>query len=586
MKFFEELKRRNVIKASLAYLVAAWVILQILSTILPALQAPEWVLRTLMFLIGFGFPIWVTISWVYEITPEGLKKTSNVPEDQSITEKTNKRLNILIIIGLITAIAVSFFNRSESAVFSSNNDVLERSIAVLPFDDMCEEDTQWFCDGITEDILTNLSRIKGIEKVISRTSIERYKETDKSIPEIAKELGVSYIVSGSVRKQNNEVQISAQLISANDEHLWADNYNESLEDVFKIQQDVSKKIVQQLQIVISPEEERLLSTAPTENIEAYKLYLKGRFYWHLRTKKGLNKSINYFNQALELDSTYALAYAGLADAYNVMVWWGFIPKNNGFDKGKEFAKKALSINKNLGEAHATLGGIATWYEWNWMDAEKELKHAISLNSNDAIAHQYYSELLDILGRNKEAREQINLALELNPYSLVMNSVSSTVYYNNFEYQQAIGGRKTAIDLADGNDISICYSKLIIIRCYLHLNKNEEVLDHIKEFISTDNPINDYEILDRIHKKSGIDGVVYWFINWLVESEERKYLHKMITIASFYGCIGDSQNTLKYLEDAFENGAIGMPYINKNSDFNFIQSEPRFIALLKKMNLAD
>ena len=289
MKFFNELKRRNVIKASIAYLVVNWVLLQLLSILLPIVEAPDWVIKTLILLMVLGFPIWIIISWVYEVTPDGLKKTSNVPEDKSITEKTNKRLNILIIIGLIAAIAVSFFNRSESAVFSSNSEVLERSIAVLPFDDMCEEDTQWFCDGIAQDIFTNLSKIKGL-KVISRISMERYRKTDKSIPEIAKELGVSFILDGSIRKHDDKVLISAQLINANDEHLWAENYNENLEDVFKIQQDVSKKIVNQLQIAISPEDERSLSTVPTDNIEAYKLYLKGRFYWHLRTKKDLNIS--------------------------------------------------------------------------------------------------------------------------------------------------------------------------------------------------------------------------------------------------------------------------------------------------------
>ena len=218
-----------------------------------------------------------------------------------------------------------------------------------------------------------------------------------------------------------------------------------------------------------------------------------------------------------------------------------------------------------------------------MDAEKKLKQAISLNPNDATAHQYYCELLNILGRNKEAREQINLALELNPYSVVINKISSYVYYNNFEYQKAIEGHKTTLNLADGNDIMIWNTKLSIIRCYLNLNKNKEAIDHIKEFISTDPSIDDYEILDKIHKKSGIDGVVYWFINWLLESKEKS---GSITIASLYGCIGDSQNTLKYLEDAFENGAIAMPVINNMSDFNFIQSDPRYIALLKKMNLAD
>jgi tetratricopeptide (TPR) repeat protein len=268
-----------------------------------------------------------------------------------------------------------------------------------------------------------------------------------------------------------------------------------------------------------------------------------------------------------------------------MAWWGFIPKNIGFDKGKEFAQKALSINNNLGEAHATLGGIITWQEWNWKEAEKELKYAITLNPHNATIHQYYCELLNILGRNIEAREQINLALELNPYSVIMNRVSSFIYYNNFEFQKAIKGYQTTLDLADGNNIIIKNAKLSIICSYLNLDKNKEAIDQIKKFISIDPSYDDHELLDKIYNKSGIKGVVYWFIDWLLESKERKYRSK-VTIAKLYSCIGDYQNTLKYLESASENKEMGIPGINNISDFKPIKNEPRFQAILKKMNLTD
>ena len=256
-KFLKELQRRNVIKASLAYIVAAWVLLQVLSIVLPELETPEWVFKTIMTLLVICFPIWVLFSWVYEVTPEGLKKTHKVSTEQSITQTTNKRLNILILVGLAAAILIVLFqpNFNNSNTTISNDLEQDLSIAVLPFDDMSSTgDTQWFCDGMTEDILTHLSKISGI-RVISRTSVMQYKNHKKTIPEIAKELGVSHILEGSVRKHENNVLITAQLIQANDEHLWADNFNEKLENVFKIQSDVSKKIVKQLQIKLTPEEE-------------------------------------------------------------------------------------------------------------------------------------------------------------------------------------------------------------------------------------------------------------------------------------------------------------------------------------------
>ena len=194
-KLFEELKRRNVIKAAIAYAVVAWVILQVLSLILPNVGSPEWVMKTITILAIVGFPVWVFIAWVYEVTPEGLKKTEQVSEDQFIRNTTNKRLNVLILIGLVIAIGVSFIHRPNQSESNAKDLVeLDNSIAVLYFDDLSSGgDSEWFCNGVTEDILTNLSKFKNL-KVTSKTSTKRYKKSDKSIPEIARELGVSYIV--------------------------------------------------------------------------------------------------------------------------------------------------------------------------------------------------------------------------------------------------------------------------------------------------------------------------------------------------------------------------------------------------------
>ena len=295
------------------------------------------------------------------------------------------------------------------------------SIAVLPVKNNSNDKTnQYFADGIMDDILNHLSTIKNF-RVISRTTMEQYRETNKTIPKIAKELKVNYIIESSIQKYKDSVMIFVQLIDAKkDKQIWSKRFKKEFKNIFTIESEIATQIATELKITLSPSEIQKIETKPTDNIEAYTLYLRGRFFWHQRTKKDIINSIYYFNKALELDSSYALAYSGLADAYFIMAWWGFIPKNIGFDKGKEFAKKSLSINNNLGEAHATLGGIITWQEWNWKEAEKELKQAISLNPNNATIHQYYSELLNILGRNKEAREQINLALELNPYSVIMN----------------------------------------------------------------------------------------------------------------------------------------------------------------------
>jgi len=430
-KFVEELKRRNVIKAAIAYAVVAWVALQVLALILPNVGSPEWVMKTLTIITIIGFPIWIFISWVYEVTPEGLKKTEEVSEDKSITTVTNKRLNILILVGLVLAIVVSFFNKSPSSTSNSKALVsLENSIAVLPFDDMSSGgDTEWFCDGVTEDILTNLSKLKEL-KVISRTSTERYKNTDKSIPEIAAELGVSYIVEGSVRKHNDKVIITAQLIDANDTHIWAQNYNDNFDEVFKIQADVSKKIVDQLRLVLSPEESKEMKTRPTDNLEAYELVLKGRNFKDKVIGDSNKIAAELFEQAIELDPNYAQAYAELAYTQALSIYQN--PRklrDSLINEATKNADKAIALNPNTSLAYSTKGLIVT----ELIDqkdivnseidkAETYFMKALELNPNDSRTH---IELSFYYGFKEEDNKRYlhgRKAYELDPLSVESNLV--------------------------------------------------------------------------------------------------------------------------------------------------------------------
>lgn len=543
--------------------------------------------------VGFGSPSYFNKCFHdhFGCTPGEYKTTMEDSSDPyevdlkiiksvKIKFQRNILLGLLLII-VVAAISYAFYNSSVKQ--KEKGQII--SIAVMPFKNLSDDKTnQYFADGVMDDILNHLSSIKEF-KVISRTTMDQYRETQKTAPEIAKELKVTYIIESTIQKYNDSIKIITQLIDAkNDKHVWSKHFGREFNNIFALESEIAKQIAEELNITLSPAELNQIEKIPTENLEAYKMYLNGRFYWHQRTKKDLNKSLYYFNKALASDSTYALAYAGLADAYYIMAWWGWYPKNEGFNKAKEFAQKAIAIDNNIAEAHATLGGILTFHEWNWKEAERELKLAISLNPNYATAHHYYYELLEVLCRNEEARNQINLALELNPYSLIMNRQSAYSYYNTEDYKKAIDVFYKAIDLEVGNNVLIYPDKLSIVKCYIHLGWNELALETIKKFISTDPSINN-KVLDDIYYKSGIEGLVSWFINWMFEHKSEKYINNIMT-ASFYSIIGDSQNALKVLEKAFEEGDSGMPFIKNNPDFNTIKTEPRFIAILKKMNLAD
>jgi len=393
MKLLDELKRRNVIKATIAYIVVAWILMQIMAIVLPNFDAPTWVFKTLIFVISIGLPIWMIFSWVYEVTPEGLRKTAQVSKEKSITTDTNKRLNIIIIITLITAILLSFFNEPILGTSSKNNFnkelISDNSIAVLYFADMSEgNDSEWFCDGVMEDVLTYLSKIKGL-KVIPRKSVIQYKDSDKSIPEIAKELGVSYVVDGSVRKQENIVVITAQLSKANGEMRWADSYTEKLEDVFKIQNKIAKEIVHQLKIAISPEEEKELDKIPTDKIEAYLLFLKGRSIAERRTKEDLVISIQLYKSSIILDPNYVQAYVEIANSYLLLSSYGYINDDLAIIEIESFINKALDVDPEAFGAYSILGLLYN-NMMNWEKAKQNFEKAIALNPNDANAHYYFA----------------------------------------------------------------------------------------------------------------------------------------------------------------------------------------------------
>ncbi|MGB5507787.1 hypothetical protein [Robiginitalea sp.] len=584
MSLIDELKRRNVIKATIAYIVVAWVLLQVFTSVLPSFETQPWVLKTLMFIMAIGLPVWVIFSWVYEITPDGLKKTAKVSKDQSITAATNKRLNIIIIITLVIAIAVSFVNRpmpsTPSEIIVNKELIMDNSIAVIPFKNLSGNiENQYFADGMMDDILNHLSGIRTLE-VKSRQSAERYRESDKSIPQIGRELGTNYLLEGSVQKHEDSIRVIVQLIDAkNDIHLWSHRYDSELKNVFAIQSEISKQIANELNAVISPFETQQIEKTPTENLEAYSMYLKGRFFWHRRSEDGIYKSIDFFNQAIELDSTYTLAYSGLADSYFVMPF--HISVNNRdsvFAIAKEYAQKALSFDKNNAEVHATLGGILCHKDWNWEASEKEFKLAIKLNSNYATAYQWYAELLDFLGRNQEAREKIDIALKLNPNSVIIQIISAALYIKDGNFDKAIIAANRGKEI-DKSNPSVYW---ILFESYWRQGADDTAIAEIEEWGKLD-PGNDMiERCRKAYDKEGIKGFYKSVIDYDLQNGYADY--QPIYMAEKYALLGEEEKALDWIEKAFEQHNVGA--IKNNIYFKNIKTEPRFIAILEKMGLAD
>ncbi|HLG93710.1 MAG TPA: protein kinase, partial [candidate division Zixibacteria bacterium] len=313
-----------------------------------------------------------------------------------------------------------------------------KSIAVLPFDNISpDSENEYFSDGLTEEIITHLSKIRTL-KVISRTSAMRYKGVKKPLRQIAGELGVEFILEGSVRRQGNDLRISAQLIDAvQDSHLWAEKYRGTLEDVFDIQEKVAGEITGALRLQLSPNEQKDLKQRPTEDAEAFQLYLKGRYWWNKRTEEAIWRGIRYFEEAIQKDPLYALAYAGLADSYNMLGFYSMLPPKEAFSKARAAALKALEIDENLAEAYPALAYARHYHDWNWTGAEKDYQRAIQLNPNYASAHQFYATFLTCMGRPEESLARMKKAQELDPLSLIINSALGWLYYYWRRYDEAI-----------------------------------------------------------------------------------------------------------------------------------------------------
>ena len=440
MRLLNELKRRNVIRMAGLYLVGAWLLVQVAGTVLPMFGAPDWLPRSVVILLAIGFLPALIFSWVFEMTPQGLKRDEDVAPEQSIAPQTARRMNRMIIAVLVLALGYFVFDkfvlapRRAAAANDSPSGASAKSIAVLPFDNLSEDKANaYFAEGIQDEILTRLAKVADL-KVISRTSTQRFNSAPENLREIAKQLGVKNILEGSVQKANDQVRVNVQLINAtNDAHLWADIYDRKLTDLFAVESDIAKTIADTLQAKLTGSEERAIAARPTENPQAYQLYLKGRYFWNKRTAPDLQKSIDYFKQAIEKDPGYALAYAAEAQSWLLLPAYDGGAPNDCFPQAEALAAKALALDPSSSDAHAAIGIVKSVYAFDPSGAKAELQRAIELKPNDATAHHWLgNHPLTALGQLDRALAEIKRAQELDPLSLIINT--------NIGYTEMVAGR--------------------------------------------------------------------------------------------------------------------------------------------------
>lgn len=575
MKFLEELKRRNVFKETFAYLVVSWVLLQVASIILPIIDAPDWVLKTLTFFLVLGLPVWIFFSWAYQITPEGFEKTKNISAGQSATLQSNKRLNILILLGLVAAITVSFFNRPESTVLSFDDTVLEKSIAVLPFDDYSSGgDTEWFCDGVTEDIRTNLLKIKGITKVISHTSVEKFKNSEKTIPEIAKELGVSFILEGNVRKYKDEIIITAKLIDSNDRQIWAENYNDNFDRVFEIQSNVAKQITQKLQIAISPEEVKSMNSSETNNIEAYELYLRGRHLLNQNIPESVSRSVEYLQESIKLDSSYAPAYVSLAEA--LIIINGTIRNHEEKlihrEKCYEAIDKALELDATLAEAHITKANVIGKFSWDWEEMKKVTEKGLKIEPNNSYGHMLLSKYYLIKNNYDKALEEVLVAEKLDPLNPRIGCFVAENYFLSHDFKKSMDQYERVIKTFPNYAMAWEGVGHVLFESG---NKKAALASWGKfhDLIGNDDLVEVYS------KESFEDSINYWLDGVL--SGEAVYCPFPTTVSYVFLFLDNKQKSLEYLDIAYRYRDQDLPVSVISPHYYPLYGDSRFKDIVKK-----
>jgi TolB-like protein/Tfp pilus assembly protein PilF len=456
-----------------------------------------------------------------------------------------------------------------------------QSLVVLPLENLSNDPEQeYFADGMTDQLITNLAQISAL-KVISRTSATRYKGTKKSLPEIARELHVDAVVEGAVMWVGGRVRISAQLIEApTDYHLWAASYERDLRDVLSMQEEVTRAIASEIRVNLSAQEQaRLASTRPIDP-EAYRFYLKGRYYWNKRSLEGFQKAIEYFQQATAKDPAYALAYVGLADTYTYFSFFDVVPPREAMPKAKAAAARALEIDNRLGEAHVSLGYVSYMYDWDWPAAGKHFEQALTLNPAYSRAHTFYPFYLSSLGRSEEALAVAKRSLDLDPASPAVNHSLAVQFYFARQFEQAIEQAHKTLEL----DPNFAISYELLGEVYVSRGMYREGLSELEKYsaLSRGRAMS-LALLGCAHARLGERSQALRMLEQLEATSKERYT-PAFSFAVVYAGLGEKDQAFAWLEKAYGERTSRLGYLKVEPLWDPLRPDPRFADLVRRMGL--
>jgi TolB-like protein/Tfp pilus assembly protein PilF len=452
---------------------------------------------------------------------------------------------------------------------------------VLPFANSSgDPNTEYLSDGISEGIINSLSRLPNL-RVMARSTVFRYKGKESDPQKVGHDLGVRAVLAGRLLQRGDTLVVQTELVDVDKgSQLWGEQYNRKLADILAVQEDISREISEKLRLRLTGEEKTRLAKGHIVNPEAYQLYLKGRYYWNKRTEEGFHKAIEHFNQAIEKDPNYALAYAGLADSYILLGEFSLLPAKEAFAKAREAATKALELDDTLGEAHNALATVKADYDWDWPRAEREFRRAIELNPGYATAHQWYGEFLSELGRHEEALAEIKQAQQLDPLSLIINAVTGETLLYAGQNDLAIEQLHKTLEI----DANFAYTHHFLAVAYLRKGAFAEATPEFQRAITLSPDITSYKgALGYAYARAGQSAEARKLLNELKEQSKRRYI-SWYDFALIYVGLGEKDQAFACLEKAYEQRDRRLILMKVYPLLDPLRSDPRFADLLRRIGL--
>jgi eukaryotic-like serine/threonine-protein kinase len=508
----------------------------------------------------------------------------SAPASVAGPSRSRKLWRLALFAAAAAILAGVIFVRWTSRHGSASGAGVIQSLAVLPLDNLSRDPEQeYFADGMTDELITDLSQI-GSLRVVSRTSVMQYRGMKKSLPQIAKELNVDAVVEGSVARSGNRITIKARLIqAATDRSLWGQSYERDLQDIRDVQSEAARAIAKQIQIQLTPQERERLARSRPVNPEAYEAYLKGRFYWYKLTAEDCERSLDFFQRAIEKDPSYAPAYAGIAETYGTMVWNGWLSPNEGLQKLEAGAVKARELDDGLGVAHQALAYVRFGKDWNWPEAEKEFRRAIALSPQDAAFRRFYADFLKSQGKWEEAIAQSKRAQELDPLSVETNISLGSKYYWARRYDEAIEQYKKTLELDPKSPAVHDY----LADAYARKGAYKESITEEQTSLSLSGDEEGAAALGRDYATFGYDKAIrnqyQKNLDQLQAASKQAYVSPMYFVFT-YARLGERDQAFAWLKKAYDEHQPWLAYLKTDPQFDPLRTDPRFADLVRRVGI--